>query len=95
MNTGEPYDAKVSRTVRWGALGKVPSGNSPAAYPTVEAAILERQKQAALREELNSKAAEENEALLEKSERAPSDRKTGHGGWYFRMVAPGVKYYSF
>ena len=35
--TGEPYDAKVSRTVRRGAEGKGAKATSPAAYPTSEA----------------------------------------------------------
>ena len=35
--TGEPYDAKVSRTVRRGAEGKGAKATSPAAYPTLPA----------------------------------------------------------
>ncbi len=60
-----------------------------------EAAILERREQVALGEELNSKATQEIEALLEQSERAPTKRETSNGGWYFRMAGAGVKYYSF
>ena len=36
--TGEPDDGKLSRPVRRGADGKVPLGNSPAAYPTTHIA---------------------------------------------------------
>ena len=60
-----------------------------------EAAILERREQVALSEKLNSKAAQEIEALLEQSERAPTKRATSNGGWYFRMAGAGVRYYSF
>ena len=35
-HTGEPCAVKVARTVRRGAVGKVPKGNSLAAYPTLE-----------------------------------------------------------
>ncbi len=60
-----------------------------------EAAILERQEQVAVSEKLNSRATQEIEELLEKSEQAPTKRETGNGGWYFRMAAAGVRYYSF
>jgi len=60
-----------------------------------EAAILERNEQVAVGDELNSKATKEIEELLEQSERAPKQRKTTEGGWYFRMPAAGVRYYSF
>jgi hypothetical protein len=33
--TGEPDELKGSSPVRWGAVGKVPQGNSLAAYPTL------------------------------------------------------------
>ncbi len=36
--TGEPYAVKVARRVRGRAVGKVPFGNSLAAYPTATAA---------------------------------------------------------
>ena len=60
-----------------------------------EAAILERQENVAVSEKLNAKATREIEELLEDSERAPEKKQTSNGGWYFRMVSPGVRYYSF
>lgn len=60
-----------------------------------EAAILERQENVAVSEELNAKATREIEELLEDSERAREKKQTSNGGWYFRMVSPGVRYYSF
>ncbi len=60
-----------------------------------EAAILERQDNVAVNEKLNAKATREIEELLEDSERAPVKKQTRNGGWYFRMVSPGVRYYSF
>jgi len=61
-----------------------------------EAAILERQDDnVAVSERLNAKATREIEELLEDSERAPVKKQTSNGGWYFRMVSPGVRYYSF
>ena len=35
-HTGEPCAVKAASTVRRGAVGKVPKGNSLAAYPTIE-----------------------------------------------------------
>ena len=35
-HTGEPCAVKVASTVRKGAVGKVPKGNSLASYPTME-----------------------------------------------------------
>ena len=58
-----------------------------------EAAILERQEQVALSDELNSKATQEIEALLENSEQK-EDKKESPGHWYFRMPMAGVRYYS-
>ena len=60
-----------------------------------EAAILERQDNVAVGEELNAKVAREIEELLEDSERAREKKQTSNGGWYFRMVSPGVRYFSF
>ena len=60
-----------------------------------EAAILERHEQVAVGEDLNPKATKEIEELLEESQSAPVKRRTGEGGWYFRMPLAGVKYYSF
>ncbi len=60
-----------------------------------EAAILERQENVAVSEKLNAKATREIEELLEDSERAREKKQTNNGGWYFRMVSPGVRYYSF
>lgn len=60
-----------------------------------EAAILERQENVVVSENLNAKATREIEELLEDSERTREKRKTSNGGWYFRMVSPGVRYYSF
>ena len=60
-----------------------------------EAAILERQDNVAVNEKLNAKATREIEELLEDSERAPVKKQTSNGGWHFRMVSPGVRYYSF
>ena len=60
-----------------------------------EAAILERREQVVVSEKLNSRATREIEELLEESEQAHVKRKTDNGGWYFRMVSPGVRYYSF
>ncbi len=60
-----------------------------------EAAILERQDNVAVDERLNAKATREIEELLEDSERARAKKQTRNGGWYFRMVSPGVRYYSF
>ena len=60
-----------------------------------EAAILERQDDIAVGEKLNAKATREIEELLEDSERAQAKKRTSNGGWYFRMVSPGVRYYSF
>ena len=60
-----------------------------------EAAILERQDNVAVSEKLNAKATREIEELLEDSEQAPVKKQTRNGGWYFRMVSPGVRYYSF
>ena len=36
-HTGEPCAVKAASTVRRGAVGKVPKGNSLAAYPTIGA----------------------------------------------------------
>ncbi|MXY46817.1 MAG: hypothetical protein F4Y44_07500 [Chloroflexi bacterium] len=58
-----------------------------------EAVILERREQGIVSEKLNSKATREIEELLEESEQV--QKKTGKGGWHFRMVSPGVRYYSF
>lgn len=60
-----------------------------------EAAILERNEQAVVSERLNAKATREIEELLEESEQARLKRRTGNGGWYFRMPMAGVKYYTF
>lgn len=60
-----------------------------------EAVILERREQVIVSEKLNSKATREIEELLEESEQTQVQRKTSNGGWYFRMVSPGVRYYSF
>ena len=60
-----------------------------------EAAILERQENVAVSEKLNAKATREIEELLEDSERERKKKETSNGGWYFRMVSPGVRYYSF
>lgn len=60
-----------------------------------EAAILERQDSVAVDDKLNAKATREIEELLEDSERARAKKQTRNGGWYFRMVSPGVRYYSF
>ena len=78
-----------------GALGKVPSGNSPAVYPTAEAAILERHKQAAVGEELNAKAAMEIEELLEETERVREKRQIRNGGWCLSTPMVGARYYTF
>ena len=60
-----------------------------------EAVILERQNNVAVSGKLNAKATKEIEELLEDSERAPVKKQTSSGGWYFGMVSPGVRYYSF
>ena len=60
-----------------------------------EAVILERREQVVVSEKLNSRATREIEELLEESEQTQVKRKTSNGGWYFRMVSPGVRYYSF
>ena len=60
-----------------------------------EAAILERQDNVAVDEKLNAKATREIEELLEDSERVRAKKQMRNGGWYFRMVSPGVRYYSF
>lgn len=60
-----------------------------------DAAILERQERAAVSDKLNAKATREIEVLLEKSEHAAVGREVGNGGWYYRMPAAGVRYYSF
>ena len=60
-----------------------------------EAAILERQDNVVVDEKLNAKATREIEELLEDSERVRAKKQTRNGGWYFRMVSPGVRYYSF
>ena len=60
-----------------------------------EAAILERQDNVAVDEKLNARATREIEELLEDSERVRAKKQTRNGGWYFRMVSPGVRYYSF
>ena len=60
-----------------------------------EAAILERRENVAVSEKLNARATREIEELLEDSERARVNRQTRNGGWYFRMVSPGVRYFSF
>ena len=60
-----------------------------------EAAILERQKRIEESEKLNPRATQEIVALLEESEKAPVERETRNGGWYFRMASAGVRYYSF
>ena len=60
-----------------------------------EAAILERQGQAAVSSDrLNSKAKEEIEVLLEESEQSRTKRELADRPWYFRMPQPGVRYYS-
>ena len=59
-----------------------------------EAAILERHEPVAVSDRLNSKATKEIEELLEESERAQKEETT-NGGWYFRMPAAGVRYYTF
>ena len=60
-----------------------------------EAVILERREQVMVSEKLNSRATREIEELLEESEQTQVKSKTSNGGWYFRMVSPGVRYYSF
>lgn len=60
-----------------------------------EAAILERQERVAVSDKLNTKATKEIEELLEQSERVRKEKETTNGGWYFRMPAAGVRYYSF
>lgn len=61
----------------------------------VEAGILEQREQVAAVDELNPKATQEIEELLEETERTQKKQQTTNGGWYFRMPAAGVRYYSF
>ena len=57
-----------------------------------EAAILERRERVVVSDKLNTKATKEIEELLGQSQKK---QQTTNGGWYFRMPAAGVRYYSF
>ena len=60
-----------------------------------EAAILEQKARIVVSDDLNSKATQEIESLLECSGKRDEEKKASPANWYVRMPMAGVRYYSF